>query len=377
MKVKCNRLQLYDAFQVALIVVPQKSTVPALVNVKLTATKDEKVGAYIELVGTDLEIGTRYIVPVNELIEEGTLVLPANRVGGILRETSDDEITIESDGYLANIKCSDSTYKIVGMDPSDYPEFPKFDKANVITIDREGLSDMIKKTQFATSTEVIRYALTGLLLEIRDGKELRIVASDGKRLAFIKKKLSGKESGKSHKDIKVLVPPKAMNLLDRVLVEDDEIVSLNVEESQIKLKTQKAEIFSRLIEGSFPDYEAVIPTDRDKKAVLSTENFYSAVRRAMIVTSEKNRAVKLSFSPKGKLTLFTRTQDVGEAKIEIDVDYKGEDFDIAFNPEYLIDYLKVVNEETVELHLKTKDSAGMFKAGRDYIYVIMPLTVQM
>jgi len=377
MKVKCNRLLLYDLSQIVSSVVPQRTTVPALVNMKITATQDKKGDGHLELVGTDLEVGICCSLSAN-VSEEGVLVIPAARVNGILRETSDDEIAIESEGLNANIKCADSRYKINGVDVSDYPDFPKFDEDNTINIDKEGLTEMVKKTEFATSSEVIRYALTGILFEIHDGKEIRMVASDGKRLAFIKRKLSTKIQGtrKDKKDIKVLVPPKAMNLLEKIFTEKDEVVSLNIEESQIKFRTQKAIISSRLIEGSFPDYEAVIPTDRDKRAVLNTENLYSAIRRAMLVTNERSRAIKFSFSG-SKLTLFATAQDIGEAKIEMDVEYKGDNFDIAFNPEFLVDYLRVVDEEQVELYLKTKDTAGLFKAGKDYIFVLMPLTIEM
>ena len=167
-----------------------------------------------------------------------------------------------------------------------------------------------------------------------------------------------------------------MNLLDKVLGGEDDQVALAVEETQIKIKTQRALIFSRLIEGHFPDYEAVVPSNTDKKLAVQRDLLLSAVRKSALMTTDKTRAVKLSAS-KGKLVLFTRTQDVGEAKVEIPVDYKGEEIDIVFNPDYVADYLKVVTDETVELHLKDRSSAGIFRAGKDYVYVLMPLTINL
>jgi len=375
MKIRCNRQQLSDAFQLAQIVVPQKSTIPTLTNVKLTASKEDKKNSIVELTGTDLEVGLKYTISAVDVKDEGSIIVSANRLAGILRENIDDEITIESDGNVANVVCSSSKYKVVCADPTDFPELPNFEKSKSISIATEDLGEMIKKTLFAVSTDLVRYALTGILFEIK-GKEIRMVSSDGKRLALIKRKISGKAGDDAAKDIKALIPPKTMTLLDRVLTEEDDMVGLNVEESQIKLKTKSAMIFSRLVEGAFPDYEAVIPTDRNKKVELNTTQLLTTIRRATIMTNEKSRAVQLRFN-KDKLIVFTRTQDIGEANSDMQIDYKGEDLEIAFNPDYITDYLKVVSDEKIELHLKDKTTAGVFKAGKDYTYVIMPLTISM
>ncbi len=370
MKVRCSRGQLSEAFSIASMVVPQRTPIPSLTSVKLTALR-EKSGGLLELACTDMEFGLKYSVPAAEVKEEGTLVLPAARVAGILREAGDQEVTIDSDGNLAHLRLPDSSFKLVGLDPSDFPTVPTFEDKGAVRIGTEELGTMIRKTQFAVSTEVVRYSLTGQLLEVK-GKELRMVASDGKRLAYIKSRSSGKGDGQ--KDLRVIVPTKTMNLLDKVLGEEDDQVALAVEETQIKLKTSRALIFSRLIEDRFPDYEAVVPANLDKKVVANRESLLSAFRKSSLMTTDKTRAVKMSLS-KGKMTLFTRTADVGEAKVELAVEYKGEELDVVFNPDYVADYLKVLADETVELHLKDRTAAAAFKAGKDYVYVLMPLTV--
>jgi len=370
MKVKCSRGQLAEAFGIASMVVPQRTTIPAITSVKITASKD-KAGGTVELACTDLEFGLKYTIPATEVKEEGTLVLPAARMAGILREASDQDVTIDSDGNLAHIKLSDASFKIVGIDPADFPTVPTFEEKGSVRIATEDLGAMIRKTQFAVSTEVVRYALTGQLFEIK-GKEVRMVASDGKRLAYIKSKSSGKDG--ASKDVRVIIPTKTMNLLDKVLSDEDDHVAMNVEETQIKLKTKRALIFSRLIEGHFPDYEAVVPSNLDKKLTIPREGLLSAVRKVSLMTTDKTRAVKFNLG-KGRIVLFTRTQDVGEAKVELPVEYKGEEMEVVFNPDYVSDYLKVVADETVELHLKDKASAGVFRAGKDYVYVLMPLTI--
>jgi DNA polymerase-3 subunit beta len=373
MKVKCSRAALSEAFGLAAAVVPVRTTIPAVMNIKLTASKEGKGASTLEVVATDLEYGIRYLVTGVDVKEEGTLVLPASRMAGILREVSDADVTIDSDGTLAQIKTSDAAFKVVGVDPVDYPAIPGFEEKGSVKVATDDLGEMIRKTQFAVSSEVVRYALTGQLLEVK-GKELRMVASDGKRLAFIRSKSSSKES--AQKDLRVIVPTKTLNLLDKVLTDKDEFVQMQVEETQIKLKSSRAVIFSRLIDGNFPDYEAVIPQDRDRKVSLNREALHAAVRKVALVTTEKTRAVKLSFG-KGKLKLFARTQDVGEASVELPVEWKGEECEVVFNPDFIADYLKVVSEAEVELHLKDRSSAGVFKAGKDYTYVLMPLTVSL
>lgn len=369
MKIKCSRAQLHEAFSIAAMVVPQRTTIPAITNVKFSAVQAGKGQGYVELACTDLEFGLTYRLPA-DVKDEGTVVLPTTRMSGILRECGDEEITIDADGHLAHVRTSDADFKVVGIDPADFPTIPAFEDRGSVQIATADLGDMIRKTQFAVSNEAVRYALTGQLLELK-GKDVRVVASDGKRLAYIKSRAAGKSEAK---DMRVIVPTKTMNLLDKVCTDEDETVSLNLEETQIRFRTTRATIFSRLIEGNFPDYEAVIPGDRDKKISLEREKILSAVRKASLMTTDKTRAVKFDFR-KGKLILFTRTQDVGEARVEVPVQYAGEEIDIVFNPDYVADFLKATADETVELHLKDKTTAGVFKAGKDYVYVLMPLTV--
>jgi DNA polymerase-3 subunit beta len=371
MKIRCARAKLHEAFSIASMVVPQRTTIPALTSVRLSASRS-KSGGTLDLACTDLEFGLKYTIPASEVKEEGTLVLPASRMSGILREAKDDEIKIESDGNIAQIRLPGASFKVVGIDPADFPTIPSFDEKSAVRVPAEDLSEMIRKTQFAVSTEVVRYALTGQLFEVK-GKELRMVASDGKRLAYIRSKTSGKDG---QKDVRVIVPTKTLNLLDRAMTEDDEEVALNVAETQVRMRTSRAMVFSRLIEGHFPDYEAVVPSGLDKKVSASREELHAAVRKAALMTTDKTRAVRFSFS-KGKLVLFTRAQDVGEAKVEMPVEYKGGELDVIFNPDYVADYLKVMTEPKVELQLKDKSAAAVFRAGKDYVYVLMPMAVNL
>ena len=369
MKLTVDREALSQAFQVASTVVPTRSTIPVLQNIKLTARQESGAGI-VEVVGTDLEVGVRLTVPAVEIAQEGTAVLPAARLGGLLRESPDKTVAIETDGHLAEVRFADSRYKIQGVDPQDFQDLAAFNAKGAVQVDTAELSEMIRKTIFAVSAEITRYALTGLLFEVRD-KELRLVASDGKRLAYVKRKAAG-----GGKELKVIVPPKAMTLLEKILTPDDPKVALNVEENQIRFRTSKGMIFSRLIEGNFPDYEAVVPSGGDKKIALPREELASALRRTVLLMTDKSRAVKLTFT-KGKVVCYTRTQDVGEAKIEIPLEGPKEECEIIFNPDYLLDVLRVTDGETIELTLKDRNTAGVFRSGKDYLYLVMPLTISM
>ncbi|OHB74440.1 MAG: DNA polymerase III subunit beta [Planctomycetes bacterium RBG_16_59_8] len=287
-------------------------------------------------------------------------------------------VSIQSDGNLGQVLFASSQYKVIGVDPSEYPSIPDVESAATMTIDSHELREMIRKTGFAASSEMVRYALTGQLLHVipekGGGMDVRMVTSDGKRLAYIRRKHGAKDGTAPQKEIKVLLPPKALNLIDRMFTEENEKVALYIDETQVKVITKRGMVFCRLIEGNFPDYETVIPKECELKVSLNPQHFVAAVRKAALMTNEKTRAVKLAFSS-GRLVVSTRSQDVGEATSEMAVDYKGEEIQIVFNPDYLIDFARATDVESVDLHLKDKSSAGVFKAGKDYIYVVMPLAV--
>jgi DNA polymerase-3 subunit beta len=232
------------------------------------------------------------------------------------------------------------------------------------------LKEMIRKTSFAVASEMTRYALTGVLVVFKD-EQLRMVASDGRRLACIRKKVE-KSRGP---EIEAIVPPKGLHLLDRLVGTEEETIELIVEENQIRISTERAEMFSRLVEGRFPNYESIVPAEMSCRLKLDRETFASAIRRVAVLTNEKARAIRVQLS-KGKMTLLSRAQDIGEAKVELPTQYGGVDLDIVFNPDLLSDALRVIEAEEVTLELKDKASPAVLRAGKDYFYLVMPLTVE-
>ncbi|MBI4834391.1 MAG: DNA polymerase III subunit beta [Planctomycetes bacterium] len=369
MKVVCKRNDLLDAFSMVNVVIPTRSTVPVLQNINLTAE-----GSSLYIIGTDLEVGIKVEIKA-EVKDKGSLLIPTMRLGALLRETADENIKIETRNNIASITTKEGEYKLVGPDPVDYPEFPAFDSAKAFDMEPKGVREMIHKTIFATSAEITRYALTGILVEIRK-KEIRMVGSDGKRLAFIKHR----SEQSVEQDKKVIVPSKGMMLLERV-IRDDHKLKIAIDDTLIKICLSPAKekhpetiIFSRLVDGAFPDYESIIPTDGNKVLEMKSEDLHSALRRATVVTTDKFKATKFILKD-NKLSLLSKTQEVGEAKVEVEAKYKGEPFEIVFNPDFFIDALRVLGEGNLAIEFKEKTSPAVFKWGKDYVYLVMPLTI--
>ncbi|MCE9581625.1 MAG: DNA polymerase III subunit beta [Planctomycetes bacterium] len=410
MRFRCKRADLAQAVGVVASAVPARTSVPILQNIKVSAADGE-----LMLTATDLEMGLRYAVRDVGIQKSGAAVLPAQKLNQIIRDIRDDEVKVDVDGKLCSIEIEGGSFKLTGADPQDFPQFPEFDEKKAVRIGVDDFRDMVRKTAFAVSSEPSRYALTGVLFVIREN-EARMVGTDGKRLAYAKKKIKGGPKD----EIKVIVPPKALHLVEKIIGEGDEEIQFEFEETQLKAKTSAGTLFARLVEGSFPNYEDVIPGDPDKKVQVNPGELEYRLRLATSMTDDKSRAVKFQLS-KDKLKLFARriTGDSGEASHEVTVKYDGPDFEISFNPDFFIDFLKVVaggrpeilNSEvdtkvearaekaekgkpkkgakeekpkapepsdapaTITLDLRDKLTAGVIRSGRDYIYLVMPLTI--
>lgn len=358
---------LNEALALASTVASTRTVIPSLNCVKLTSSTAPRAALTVE--ATDLEIGIRYYVPLIELDQEGAVVLPAAKLAALMRQVRDPDVEISADNLVATIRTSDGRFRMVGLDPADFPGVPQFDPTSGIPVPAKDLAAMVRRTAFAVSTDTVRFALTGQLLDIRNS-QLCMVASDGKRLSLVRKALP-----KAVKDVRIIVPPKTMNLLTRLLLPDEETVLLDVTENTVRMSTRRAQISSRVIDGTFPDYEAVIPRDNPYCVTVDRELLDSALRRAGLMSSDEVRATKFSLGS-DLLTLYSRSQEVGEAKIDLKVEYQGEPREIVFNPDFLLDYLGVVDQERITLRLKDRSTAGLFSASDDYQYVLMPLDVE-
>ncbi|KPJ66004.1 MAG: hypothetical protein AMJ43_09450 [Coxiella sp. DG_40] len=367
MKANFNRDALAEALGLLTSVIPARTPKPILRCILINASKkDVRMGA------TDLEVGINYIISGVQVEEIGDIVVPADRLAAIVRESNEDVLTLKANEGICEIMGADSHFTIYGQEPSQYPVVPTFEGKADIEITLENLQAGVEQCLFATAKESSRYAINGILWEIK-GKKLLLVATDGRRLARCRVNLSS-APGERIAEQKIIVPAKTMALLDKLSSHNKENVEVKLVDNQILFSYANVVISSSLVEGSFPNYEDIIPKDYDKKLVLTTEAVLSAVRRASLLTSEESRGIKLSVG-KDNLLFSGRAPETGAAQVNMPISYSGEPIDVGFNPQFLIDVLRVMPTEEFEMELGQSDRPGLIKSGADFLYVLMPINL--
>ncbi|MFN0053247.1 MAG: DNA polymerase III subunit beta [Planctomycetales bacterium] len=367
MKILCPRGTLTAAMQTVSAVVPARTPKEILKNVKLEAQGGQAV-----LIGTDQEVGIRYQITAADVQAPGEILLPTNRVLAILRELQGETVVVEATAEGTWIRADRAEYKLGCESAAEFPTVAGFGDQPCHKVAAGALRQMIRRTLFATDTESTRYALGGVLLELRDGT-ITLAATDTRRLAVVKgpSLTSGEVSGENPAPV---IPSKALSLIERSLGNDDEAVEIAVRQNDVLVKTSHATIYSRLVEGRFPRYQDVIPARCDVRLELVTGPFYAAVRQAQIVTSEESRGVDFQFSP-GLLTLCSRAANIGESKVELPISYDGPPLSITFDPRYVAELLRVLEpEQPIGLELTDSESAALFRTEDGYIYIVMPLS---
>ena len=366
MNVTCNRSALFEAVQLASSIVPTRSPKPVLQCTRIGVDQTKKL---LTVIASDDEITIECKIAQVEIAQEGVTVLPADRVTGILRESNDESIRLEASESACEIIGMDSRFKVLGQRPDDFPVF-EFKKArDGFKVKAQQLKAMIHQVSFAASRESSRYALNGVLWE-KKGKQLRMVATDGRRLAQV----DGEVESGGDDERTAIVPIKVMTLLERIVSDPDEVFEISFSSNQAMIFTSNVSLMSTLVQGRFPKYEDVIPTDCDKKIPLNVDAFQSAVRRAALLTNEQSRGVAFQFS-QGKLRFSSSTPEMGEAEINLPVQYDREESQIGFNPQYLLEMLRVVESEEVDFEFRDGKRPGLLRDGKRFLYVVMPVTV--
>ena len=361
MKFSVSKDKLLEGLSIVQNVVSTRTTLPILSNVLLQASEGE-----IRLTTTDLDVGVRGSVEA-QVERSGATTLPARRLFSIVRELPAAEIYVDVDSKnLASIRSGPSYFKILGLPEEEFPPLPRFDDAKIFTIAQKDLKDGLKKTSYAISTDETRYVLNGTLFSFKENK-LTLVATDGRRLALVDLELEFPRS----QEIDVIVPTKAVTELQR-LVKDEGDVKVSIGENQIAFEINQTLLVSKLIEGNYPNYRQVIPSEAKERITLERETLLNAVRRVALLASEKSNSVKLSFS-KGNIDIVATTPEVGEARESLAVMYKGREFSIAFNPEFLMAPLRNLSTDEVYLDLIDEMSPGVIKIAGPFLYVLMPM----
>jgi DNA polymerase-3 subunit beta len=368
MKVICGKEELLKGTQIVQTVVSPRSTLPILSNFLF-----ETDGQSIKLSSTDLEVGVSCHIK-GEIVKDGSITIPAKRFGDIIRELpADGSIEIKADETnQINIKCGKSHFVLMGLPKSDYPVLPDFPVEKTFVFSKSALKSMFRRTSFAVSTDETRYVLNGVYL-IADAGILKLVATDGRRLAYISR--DGLDKKIQHRAI---IPSKAVNEIQRILSaeEKDEEVKIGISENQIAFQVASVTVLSRLIEGTFPNYEQVIPKKHEMEIKINVKEALSAVKQIALLTSDKASTVKFLFA-KNLLRIYTSSQGLGSGEVEMETDYQGANVEIAFNPTFVIDILKNVDEDVVTFELTNSLNPALITPQNDknYLCVVMPMRV--
>lgn len=363
MKVSCEKEILMEGIQTVQTAVSNRASLPILSNILLETQKNR-----LYLAGTDLDVGIATSVEA-EVEEEGAVTIPAKKFGDIIKELPDGKCALSTKkNYTITIECGRCFFRLPGLPKDDFPKFPSFGGEARLVIPQELLKTMLRKTSFAMSYDETRYVLNGVLFKCGE-KTVTLVATDGRRLACIEKVLE--KEWKS--PYEMIVPTKTIQELSRILQEEGEVGVLK-KENQVLFDLGETVVVSRLIEGEFPDYEKVIPKETPEKIRLNREQLLQAARRAGLMTSQDSQSIKLDLL-KNKLIVSKTSSELGEAREEIEAEYKGKELTIGFNPNYIIEGLKNISEEDVAFELEGPEKPGAIRTKDRYIYIVLPMQI--
>lgn len=374
MQITCKREELLRGVQTVQSVVGTKSTLPVLANVLLEAK-----GKKMDMTATDLEVGVKCSVNV-EVLEPGAITMPARTLSEVVRELPAEDLKVKvGENNRVEISSAQAVFNLMGLPKEDYPVLPKFKGDGEFFIDGKLLSEMIRKTIFSVSQDETRYVLCGIYLQAGKGK-ITMVSTDGRRLSYISRDIGIDK----RKEAKVIIPTKAVNELNRILAqvatteeaEKDGKVKISIEENQISFMIDDTILISRLIEGHFPNYEQVIPRTSTIKLKITTEELLQATKRVALLTTGKSNSIKYSLK-KNKLIISANTEGLGEARDIVGIDYAGEEMEIAYNPQFLIDVLRNIGCKEVCLELTNSLNPCLIRptSGEDYISIVMPMRI--
>ncbi len=364
MKFRISKENFSAGLAQVLSVVNSRTTLPILSNVLIEARGNELI-----LTTTDLDVGVTGRIEA-EVEKEGSVTLPARKLSSIVNALPDSEVAVSVDKEnVASVVCGASRFKIHGLSSEEFPPLPDFDDANEFKLAQATLKDGLKKTSYAISTDETRYVLNGIFASFKDAK-LTLVATDGRRLAMADYDVEFPDS----QEVDFILPTKAVNELMRLLSSGEGEVRLRVSTNQILFEMNKNVLFSKLIEGTYPNFRQVIPGPAKERVTLEREAFLRSVQRVSILASDKASSIKLAFSA-DNIDIMAATAEIGEAHESIAVKYKGKDMAIAFNPDYLLAPLRNLDTDEVHLDLIDELNPGVLRINTPFLYVIMPMRV--
>lgn len=375
MKLAVNKDVILDALSKVQSIVGSRTTLPILYNVYWKAEKDS-----LTLTATDLEISIRTVIAVIKgegdapialkIARTGGTTLPAKKLYNILSALPANEIEIDVDEKdVASIRAGSSHFKLIGISEEEFPALPKFQDTRTFTLDQGNVKRMLMATHYAASGDEARAILNGVLMSFR-GDKLSLVATDGRRMAHYTFDMDIPKDSEGD----FVIPSKTVGELLKTLKDEGEL-EIRVGENQVAFKFGPVEIYSKLIEGTYPNFRQVIPSSCEERITIPREELQAAVHRVSLLVSDKASPITLKFL-KNKLEISGVAQDVGEAEDSVAVKYTGKEIAISFNPDFLMDPLRNLSCEEVAMELTDELSPGVLKADTPFLYVLMPMRVR-
>lgn len=340
-----------------------------LQNVKIEASEER-----VTLMATDMETGIRIDVDGVDVQAPGRALLPVSRVGSILRESSDDQLYFETNEKATVVKGLHSEFKLPSSNPDEFPTVAGFEEEAYHELAARLFKEMVRRTVFATDPDSSRYALGGVLLELK-GNEVLAVGTDGRRLARmvgVGKSVGGHETSGNT----TIIPTKSLSLMERSIGDKEEAVHIAARQNDVLLRTSRCTIYSRLVEGRFPNWRQVIPKrEVSVKLNLSVGPFFNAIRQAAIVVDQETRGLDFEFG-QGTLLLTAKTADLGQSRVEYPISYDGEPIRMKLDYRFVSDFLKVMEPDAnFVMDISTGSEPSVLSTEDGYAYVIMPMAL--
>ena len=373
MRVTCLQENLTRGLNIIGRAVASRTTLPITQNV-LIETDESR----LKLSATNLEIAVSTWV-TGEIAEEGALTVPARLLSEFVGSLPNENVhlTSETNPYSLSLKCARFDARIIGTDPVQFPPLPAVSSGITVQVYARVLRKAVTEVVFAAATTEDRPVLTGVQMELGEGK-FTLAAADGFRLAVHTSSVDTVGS----EPVSAIVPAKSFSELNRLLGDQDQSVEIRLDpdRGQILFRLENTEIVSQLIQGSFPNYAQLIPEQWTTRATVEVDGFLRNTRTAAIFARDGSGIVRLHLTPgsPGSLQVLARAEEVGENKSDMDVQTEGEEAKVAFSSKYLIDVLNVIGDKNVTLELTNPSSPGVFRPlGSDgYVHVVMPMFVQ-
>jgi DNA polymerase-3 subunit beta len=366
MKIAVSKEEIQAKLSTIQNIVEKRNTMPVLSHFLLDAGKKE---SYI--IATDLEIALKEPLQL-KVDKEGKICVPARKMFEIVREI-DSELVCESvDEQWMKIKAGASNFRLACLSPNEFPAWPGMEENDELTMNAGILNEVIEKTVYAAGESDTRYTLNGILFHVTPGVNITIVGTDGHRLALITKNIDGKIS----EERKLIIPKKAASELRKILDKTEVDVKVTLSNNHVLFTCGDIQFLTRLIEGTYPNYEQVLPSSNEKKIMVQRESFIKTLRRVAIMSKERSNAVKMDLS-ENLITITSSNPDVGEAQDELVVDYKGDSLSVGFNARYLIDMLEAMSADNVLIELQESLSPVLIKEEKneEYKCVLMPMRI--